>query len=103
MATVQVDIKITETNPTPPPPPLTVDVSGVPATATTGTAYAGKIVASGGTPPYVFALASGSFPSGISLGTDGSVTGTPDGSDDPVGTSVSFDAVVNVSDSAVTQ
>jgi len=99
MATVQVDIKITEMNPAP-PPPLAVDASGVPATATAGAAFSGVIKASGGTPPYTFAAASGSLPKGLTLDSvAGTITGTPDGSDVPAGTSVVFDEVINVSDS----
>ena len=101
MATVQVDIKITETNPTPPPPPLTVDATGVPATATTGVPFSGTLKISGGTPPYAVASASGTLPTGLTLGADGSITGTPDGSDVPVGTSVDFLDSITVTDSAV--
>lgn len=101
MATVQVDIKITETNPPPPPPPLAVDASGVPATATTGVSFSGVIKASGGTPPYSFVPASGSLPSGLVLNADGTIVGIPDGTDVPAGTSVAFDDVIAVSDSAV--
>jgi len=101
MATVSVDIRITETNPTPPPPALTVDASGVPATATTGVPFSGVLKVSGGVPPYSFVPASGSLPSGLSLGADGTISGTPDGSDVPVGASVAFDDVINVVDSAV--
>jgi hypothetical protein len=41
------------------------------------TSYSGSLSASGGTAPYAFALISGSMPPGLSLGTDGSINGTP--------------------------
>jgi photosystem II stability/assembly factor-like uncharacterized protein len=40
-------------------------------------AYAGRLEAEGGTPPYVWALAGGSLPAGLALGADGRITGTP--------------------------
>lgn len=42
-----------------------------------GTAYSGVIIASGGTPGYFYALTGGSLPTGLTLDTDGSITGTP--------------------------
>jgi hypothetical protein len=43
-----------------------------------GTAYSDKIAAMNGTPPYTFMLASGSaLPNGLTLSSDGSVSGTP--------------------------
>lgn len=56
--------------------PLTVDVSGVPLTATVGEPYSGVIKASGGTPPYTFILNS-PLPDGLTLNSDGTITGTP--------------------------
>lgn len=44
--------------------------------ATAGVLYDFNVQASGGTPPYVFSVASGNFPTGISLATDGRITGT---------------------------
>ncbi len=59
------------------PPPLTAAC----VTATTGqvgVAYYSQIVASGGTAPYTFALASGSLPGGLTLNpTSGVISGTP--------------------------
>lgn len=42
-----------------------------------GTAYAASLAASGGTPPYLWGLAGGSLPAGLSLSTGGVITGTP--------------------------
>jgi hypothetical protein len=43
-----------------------------------GTAYSSTIIATGGTPPYQFSVASGSLPSGLSLNAStGSITGLP--------------------------
>lgn len=44
--------------------------------ATAGVLYDFAVQATGGTPPYLFSVASGVFPAGISLGTDGRITGT---------------------------
>lgn len=59
-----------------PAAPLAVDVSGVPTTAQVGVAYSGVINASGGTPPYTFTLNS-PLPDGLTLNSDGTITGTP--------------------------
>lgn len=91
VADVMVDLKISVSQPA---APLSVDASGAPATATVGQPYSGVLKASGGTPPYSFALTSGSLPDGLVLGaTDGTITGTP-------GTAGDFDAEIDVSDSA---
>jgi len=42
-----------------------------------GTAYSQTLTASGGASPYTFAVTSGPLPSGLSLGSDGALTGTP--------------------------
>jgi hypothetical protein len=42
-----------------------------------GTAYNAMLAASNGTPPYTWSMVSGSFPSGLSLGGDGTISGTP--------------------------
>jgi hypothetical protein len=90
MADVSVNIEIVVSQPS---SPLTVDISGVPATAVVGEPYSGTIVASGGTSPYTFTLTEGSFPDGIALNTDGTITGTSTDVGD-------FNATVNVADSA---
>ncbi len=45
--------------------------------ATAETAYSTSLSASGGTPPYSWAITSGSLPGGLSLSTSGTITGTP--------------------------
>jgi hypothetical protein len=45
-------------------------------TAVTGTAYTSSITVSGGTPPYNFLVTSGALPTGITLGANGTFTGT---------------------------
>ncbi|TNJ32881.1 autotransporter domain-containing protein [Arenimonas terrae] len=47
------------------------------ADGTAGTAYAATITASGGVGPYTFAVTAGALPAGVSLATDGSLSGTP--------------------------
>jgi hypothetical protein len=42
-----------------------------------GAAYSAPLAASGGSTPYTWTLASGTLPSGLSLGVTGSITGTP--------------------------
>jgi hypothetical protein len=44
---------------------------------TTGTAYSESITAQGGTSPYTFAVTSGALPTGCSMSSGGSITGTP--------------------------
>lgn len=44
---------------------------------TTGQSYQGVIAAAGGTQPYAWSIVSGSLPPGISLATNGVVSGTP--------------------------
>src|SRR5205085_1874189 len=56
-------------------------ISATPATlpqGTVGTAYNQSLTGTGGTGPYTFALAVGSsLPSGLSLASNGAITGTP--------------------------
>ena len=49
-------------------------------TATRGTGYSSGISGTGGRAPYAFSVASGSLPSGLTLSSSGSITGTPNGS-----------------------
>lgn len=57
---------------------ITLGPSALPA-ATVGQAYSAQLTASGGSAPYTFALVSGSWYTGLQLGTSGSITGTPAG------------------------
>jgi len=53
------------------------------ATATVGAAYSQSLTATGGSAPYVWAITSGSLPTGLTLGTgSGVITGTPSVSGD---------------------
>jgi hypothetical protein len=45
--------------------------------ATENESYAATFAATGGTPPYSWTVSSGSLPSGLSLATNGALTGTP--------------------------
>jgi hypothetical protein len=45
--------------------------------ATNGTAFAAALDATGGQPPYTWAIASGALPTGLSLDSSGFITGTP--------------------------
>ncbi|HJQ07684.1 MAG TPA: right-handed parallel beta-helix repeat-containing protein [Nocardioides sp.] len=47
--------------------------------ATYGSAYDASVMATGGLPPYTFTVVSGSLPAGLTMGTDGHVTGSPTG------------------------
>lgn len=57
-------------------PPITVEPPTLPA-ATVGLAYAQVLAGGGGTAPYTFAVTAGSLPAGLTLGTDGALSGTP--------------------------
>jgi len=61
-------------------PPIASDLEIVSSSLTNGTedqAYSHTFTALGGTPPYGFALNSGSLPSGLSLTSNGELSGTP--------------------------
>ncbi len=89
MAQLTVDISITVS---PASAPFAVDASGVPRNAQVGQGYTGKLVASGGQPPYKFTLTQGALPDGLSLNPDtGDISGTPT-------TEGAFDATIVASD-----
>ena len=53
-------------------------ISGFQPGATTGSAYLSSLVASGGSPPYIYAIIAGSLPPGVTLnGSTGVISGTP--------------------------
>jgi uncharacterized protein YhjY with autotransporter beta-barrel domain len=56
-------------------PTITVTPATLPA-LTVGAAYSQTIAASGGTAPYTFAVTAGSLPAGITLATNGTLSGT---------------------------
>ncbi len=57
-------------------PPLTITTTLLPAAIET-IAYTASLTAAGGVAPYVWSIAGGTLPPGLSLGTDGSITGVP--------------------------
>ncbi len=61
--------------PPPPPPPVTISTTTLPQ-ATPGAWYSTALAASNGQSPYTWSLVSGSLPSGLSLGSNGFITGT---------------------------
>ncbi|HJS35840.1 MAG TPA: putative Ig domain-containing protein, partial [Pseudoxanthomonas sp.] len=69
--TVAATVAITVTAPT-----VVLDAAN-PGNGAGGTAYTHAFLASGGASPYRFQLVGGALPSGLSLGTDGRITGTP--------------------------
>lgn len=59
-------------------PPSIVYTPTNPPAGTVGVAYSQSIAgANGGTAPYTYALASGAFPAGITLQSNGTLSGTP--------------------------
>ena len=58
---------------------LVINASAMPS-GTVGTAYSYSVPASGGTPPYVWSLNSGTLPVGLKLSTKGAISGTPQSS-----------------------
>ena len=57
-------------------PALTLAPSTL-ANATVGSAYSETLTASGGTAPYSYAVTAGALPAGVTLGTNGTLSGTP--------------------------
>jgi hypothetical protein len=56
--------------------PVQITTSTVPS-GTSGTAYSTSLSASGGTTPYTWTVNSGALPSGLTLSTAGTISGTP--------------------------
>jgi hypothetical protein len=59
-----------------PTPPLEITTTSLPA-GTVGQAYSAQLNAQGGTPPYSWSITAGSLPPGLSLSSDGVISGTP--------------------------
>jgi hypothetical protein len=57
------------------PPPVTVTTTSL-SNATAGAAYSNSLTATGGTTPYSWSLSSGTLPSGITIQSSGSLSGT---------------------------
>jgi hypothetical protein len=57
-------------------PPLTVTTASLPA-AVAGVAYSAKLAATGGITPYTWLLSGGALPEGLTLHTNGTISGTP--------------------------
>jgi hypothetical protein len=60
----------------PVPTQLSVSTSSLPQ-GQAGATYSATLAATGGTPPYHWALASGTLPAGLTLAASGTITGTP--------------------------
>ncbi|MBI1788016.1 MAG: putative Ig domain-containing protein [Acidobacteria bacterium] len=56
--------------------PFSITTTSLPA-GTFGAAYSAAVAATGGRPPYTFALSAGALPGGLALAADGRITGTP--------------------------
>jgi hypothetical protein len=57
--------------------PATIALDDTLADGMVGDAYTGTVAASGGTEPYIYAVTSGALPAGLTLASNGAVTGTP--------------------------
>ncbi len=63
--------------------PITIDVpikvvtTSVPSAEQTQTSYTATLTAGGGTGPYTWSITSGTLPAGLTLATNGSITGAP--------------------------
>jgi hypothetical protein len=58
-------------------PPLTLSLTGTLPNAVKGQPYTQTLQATGGISPYSYSVTTGSLPDGLSLATDGTITGTP--------------------------
>jgi len=109
-----------QTVPTPTPPPSPTPTAPLVPSASApfhagevGAAYtAVALAATGGVQPYTWSISSGALPDGLSIGADGSVSGTPTRAGsfaftvqvtDSFGTSSGLPATVGIADSPVAQ
>ena len=60
------------------PPPPSITTATLPA-GVEGAAYNQTLAATGGVPPYTFAVTTGALPAGLTMDTSGHITGTPAG------------------------
>lgn len=73
--------------------PLVITTAAL-ADTNVGDTYSASVVATGGTLPYIFGIAGGGLPTGLTLGTSGSITGT-------IGSSaITESATIEVTDSS---
>jgi len=82
-------------NPTPAATPLAISTATL-AGGTVGTAYSQPLAATGGTTPYTWSRSSGTLPTGLTLASNGTISGTPTAA----GT---YSFTVTVTDSAATK
>ncbi|WP_146112090.1 MULTISPECIES: IPTL-CTERM sorting domain-containing protein [unclassified Brevundimonas] len=73
-------------------PNLLLDTTPLPSTSV-GAAYSASVTATGGTLPYVYTIASGDLPTGVTLSSAGVISGTP-------GASGTFNVTIKVRDSS---
>jgi hypothetical protein len=96
-ATFYVDDAVIGTSGTvAPPPPTQLTITTTTGTGgTVGVPYSTTLAASGGTSPYIWSVASGSLPPGLTMNSSGTISGTPSSSG-------VFAASFQVKDSAAT-
>jgi len=75
--TVKGTFSITLTVDAPPPPPLTLATSDDLGPAGTALSAGDTLPISGGTPPYTVTNVTGTVPPGVTINSDGTLTGTP--------------------------
>lgn len=79
-------------------PPLSLTTTAL-SNVTVGAAYSQSLLATGGVPPYTWALVSGGFPDGLALDSSGNLSGMPTYSGDWI-YSYPFQVYIKVNDSA---